>query len=384
MHIVFLTKWYPNQHDPQLGVFVQKHARAVALNHQVTVIYIASEPALPGRILVHWVQNENLTEISALFRPFKFRPAFLSKFLNAFLYIITFRRSWKKATAINGKPSVFHAHILLRTAITGYLASIYYHIPLVITEHWTGFVFNRYSRKSRLYKWLTFFVVRNADAVTTVSSGLREAMAGQGLRNSNFRIVPNVVEAGSIPEDKPTAGARKIILTIADLADENKNISGSLRAMQRLEKQRQDFEFHIIGGGEDEAMLRKLADDLGLEHTRFHGRQDNNYVLGFMKSAAFILTNSRVETFSVATAEALASGKPVVATTCGGPEDFVDERCGILIPAKDHLRLVEALNSMLDNYQNYDKEYMQRKMAGLFSAKAVGNMFSVIYDNLKN
>ena len=39
-YILFLTKWYPNEEDPQLGVFVQKHAELLAKKHRVVVIYL--------------------------------------------------------------------------------------------------------------------------------------------------------------------------------------------------------------------------------------------------------------------------------------------------------------------------------------------------------
>ncbi len=48
-----------------------------------------------------------------------------------------------------------------------------------------------------------------------------------------------------------------------------------------------------------------------------------------------MITNSNYETFSVATAEALVCGVPVIATRCGGPEDFVTEDCGILIEPRN-------------------------------------------------
>ena len=102
--------------------------------------------------------------------------------------------------------------------------------------------------------------------------------------------------------------------------DKNKNISGTIRAVSNIVNTRNDFEFHIIGGGPDEEALKTLASELTLLNTKifFHGRKANDYVLDFINEVDFIVINSNVETFSVAAAEALASGKPVISTMCGG------------------------------------------------------------------
>lgn len=54
-----------------------------------------------------------------------------------------------------------------------------------------------------------------------------------------------------------------------------------------------------------------------------------NEVAGFFCECDFFVLNSNFETFSVVTAEALAYGKPVIATRCGGPEEFVNKIMGI-------------------------------------------------------
>lgn len=41
LKILFITKWYPDKEDPQFGVFIQKHAQAVALYAEVAVLFIA-------------------------------------------------------------------------------------------------------------------------------------------------------------------------------------------------------------------------------------------------------------------------------------------------------------------------------------------------------
>jgi hypothetical protein len=53
---------------------------------------------------------------------------------------------------------------------------------------------------------------------------------------------------------------------------------------------------------------------------------ENTAVLDRMAVCGTVIINSNVETFSKVTGEALALGKPVIATRCGGPEAFIPRR----------------------------------------------------------
>ena len=57
-----------------------------------------------------------------------------------------------------------------------------------------------------------------------------------------------------------------------------------------------------------------------------------------MRRSALLVVPSRRETFSLVTAEALASGTPVVATECGGPEEILTDDTGQLAQVNDRPR----------------------------------------------
>jgi glycosyltransferase involved in cell wall biosynthesis len=68
---------------------------------------------------------------------------------------------------------------------------------------------------------------------------------------------------------------------------------------------------------------------------------------------------SRYETFGVALVEAMATGLPVVATRCGGPEDIVTEETGRLVPATDPDALAEALRTLRTDWTAYDPDHIR-------------------------
>jgi glycosyltransferase involved in cell wall biosynthesis len=90
--------------------------------------------------------------------------------------------------------------------------------------------------------------------------------------------------------------------------------------------------------------------------------------------------NSRFETFSLICAEAMSCGKPVLATRCGGPDDFVTGETGILIEPDNDLQLRDNFRHMLFHYGDYDSEMVKRHAEQYFSAGIVSEGFDKMYD----
>jgi glycosyltransferase involved in cell wall biosynthesis len=158
-------------------------------------------------------------------------------------------------------------------------------------------------------------------------------------------------------------------------------VAGVIKAVEQIARDRQDFRYDIIGGGEDEDLLKSLVKQTGLLGERIHflGRLDNEEVIRHIRQCDFLVVNSNVETFSVITAEALACGKPVIATRSGGPEFFMTEECGILIPPRDPEALESAIYYMLDHHHEYDPAAMRGVVEKQFSAEAVGRQLLSLY-----
>ncbi len=106
----------------------------------------------------------------------------------------------------------------------------------------------------------------------------------------------------------------------------------------------------VIGGdGPDLASLREQAERLGLaDRVVLPGRLDRPTVGALRRSASVGVVPSRFEAFGIAVLEVWRAGSPLIATTRGGPPEFVtDGEDGILVDPLDVDALADALRQIL-------------------------------------
>jgi len=109
-----------------------------------------------------------------------------------------------------------------------------------------------------------------------------------------------------------------------------------------------DVDLLLVGSGPGETLLRARVRDLGLENTvQFHGRRAPDEIAQFMSACDVFCLPSRREGCPNVILEALASGRPVVASRVGGIPEIVNGRNGILVPAEDSQALAVGLKQAL-------------------------------------
>ena len=85
-----------------------------------------------------------------------------------------------------------------------------------------------------------------------------------------------------------------------------------------------------------------------------------------MQAADAFVLSSAYETFGVVLIEALACGKPVVSTACGGPDYIVTEENGLLVPVGDTQALGAALEQMIRTIDRYDPFRLKQDLSPSF------------------
>jgi glycosyltransferase involved in cell wall biosynthesis len=245
-------------------------------------------------------------------------------------------RTWRRARSFH--PDVVYAHFLVPTGLIAALAS---KAPLVVTAH--GQDVRNVGRIPGV-RAATRRVVRQAAAVIAVSEYLRRELEAS-VPEARGRI--DVVDCGVDLErfaPRDAADARRELgwepdgtafLCLGALS-ERKNVLRLARAFEH----RGEGSLVFVGGGE----LRPALE--GRPGVRLMGRVPHEAVPAWIAAADVVCQPSLVEPFGLATLEAMAAGRSVVATRVGGPPEFVTPGSGVLVDPEDEDQLARALDEV--------------------------------------
>lgn len=176
---------------------------------------------------------------------------------------------------------------------------------------------------------------RKADAIQAISTflaGWAKAMGFRGL----LEVIPNAVNTKHFsqifPDDELVALKQKLgkreddvyMITTSRLVTKNA-IDDCIKSLSFLPNH---VRFLVLGIGPDEAALKQLAKDQGLENrVKFLGQVDHKEMPKYLKVSEIFIRPSRSEGMGNSFIEAMAAGIPIIATQEGGIADFLfDEK----------------------------------------------------------
>lgn len=378
--VIFLASWYPNEDHPINGIFIQRHARAVSAWCDVGVVYIHQSLHRTWKEREVVVTDEDGIKVVRIYlsrSPFGKIPLNLAYYRTLNSPNIAALRGVRRLVRELGGVDILHLNVVPRLGLAGVFAARQYRVPLITTEHSSIY---HDKPPSGLQRHLYRLILERSAVVLPVSRALERDLKTIAPK-AHYEIVPNIVDTSVfVPASDSKAAHVKRVVHVSLLRESEKNISGLLCAIKRLRELRDDFELHIIGDGPDKKHLEDRVKSLDLSGVVvFHGIVSEEGVRDLLRQSHVFVLNSEYETFSIVGIEALASGVPVISTRCGGPEDYINESNGVLIDVGDEDQLVDALNRMLDTWQDYDGDSLHDAMAESYSPEIIGKMLTSIY-----
>jgi glycosyltransferase involved in cell wall biosynthesis len=267
------------------------------------------------------------------------------------------------------RPSVFHVHLSwpLRCS-RAILAARAARIPVVIaTQHLFSGI---QSRRARIRQQLVSLAV---DRYIAVSERMGEELSGYAGLKSRVEVIQNGIALAPFDETRAAAApemslrhatGRRVVLAIARLV-RRKGIHHLLEAATHLP----DVELLIAGEGPERGDLERHAVALAVaDRVRFLGHRTD--IPGLLAAADVFVLPSLVEGLPICVLEAMAAGKPIVATAIGGTrEAVIDGESALLVPAGRADALAGAIRSVLD-----DPDLAQRLAAA--AARRVREQFA--------
>ncbi|MGE0028601.1 MAG: glycosyltransferase [Thermoleophilia bacterium] len=247
---------------------------------------------------------------------------------------------------------VIYAHYLFPTGAAADLAARTARIPFVLTAH--GQDVRNLARAS--VRRATAGPLRRAAAVIAVSHHLADELRGTGLALPELDVVDMGVDLERFaPGDRAAARARlglprggALVVAVGGLT-ERKNPLGLLQAFARVRAARADAMLAFVGDGPLAGAVDAGARRLGLEAAVLRpGALPHAAVADWVTAGDALAIVSRVEPLGVAALEALAAGRPVIATSVGGTREVVpDPEAGRVVDPADPWGVADAILDVL-------------------------------------
>jgi len=175
---------------------------------------------------------------------------------------------------------------------------------------------------------------------------LTNANKNEWPHKNNLVAIPNPVSF--YPDTSSSLHNNKVI--VVGSHSFNKGYDMLLNAWKLIVKQNPDWELHIYGKLDRDAVFVKMANKLKLSASVFFHQPQQDIVSCYLDASLLVLS-SRTEGFGMVLIEAMACGLPCVSFDCpSGPGDIISHgEDGLLVPKGDSEALAEALLVLMEN-----------------------------------
>lgn len=368
-HILHLVRWYPYPVDPMFGLFIRRHILSTVNHARSTVIFVRPDSTVRTVSRVESVED-GIREIRITY------PEKSARALNALTFM---RMAYKAAAEVHRESPVdlVHVHVLTRLGVVAWWMKKRFGLPYVITEHWSRYIDDRFS--GTLRKWWTRRVVRDADALISVTTYLRDVMKRRGLSVQPTVIIPNVVDDRVFD----VQGEGDYFIHVSCFQRDAKNVFGLIRAMGEAKSRGLDFRLLMVGVGETWEECREMVRSLDLEeHVEFPGLVEGMELGRLVGGAKALLLFSDHETGPVVVAEALVAGVPVISTEVGEVPRWIDATNGMVIKIRDGDALIRAMVRISKGEVEYDRQAIRQKARRIFGVDVVSEGHRAIYSKI--
>lgn len=278
------------------------------------------------------------------------------------------------------KPDVVHAHDPHGVAMAALALSMSTQLakPPMLAARRVDF----HLRGNSLSRWK----YRQVDCFICASEAIRQMLVGDGVPPARTVTVHEGIDIERVERAEPVnlhaefwlPHHAPIVGNVAALVP-HKGQRHLIEAARIVVQQIPDARFVIAGEGELRAPLERQIKDYHLEkHVILAGFRPD--VLALHTAFDIFVMSSVTEGLGTSLLDAMAAGKPIVATRTGGIPEVVDDgKTGILVPPRDHQEMADAIVRLLKG------EQLRRDMgdAGRARARSLFSADRMVQNTLK-
>lgn len=386
MKVLIIPSWYPYPQKPNAGRFFLD--QAIALSRNSNYEYE----------ILNWGQNEYQLQIR---HPF----VAVSKIVNYLtaktgtrnitpnlkeikiphltwtsrLFYGNIKALVKKLDSLS-RPDIIHSYVTFPAGFIAFRLAEKWKIPYIISEHSGPFPFPEYVIRNKVSKKITL-PLHNASAVLAVSRFLQAQILSSCSVQSI--VIPNLVDTEFYQPAKIKEERKRFSFFSLSILTYAKGVMDLVDAFALAVQKGLDADLYLGGDGYLRSKIKQKIAKYHLEH-RLHllGYLNPQQALEqYQKCDCYILP-SHIESFSLVLLEAMACGKPTLATDCGGPRDIVTPETGILIPPKKPFLMAEAMLKMKENINNYSPARIREICITNYSPPVICKKITAVYQNI--
>lgn len=384
MHVLVLPSWYPTAEAPLNGMYFAEQVHALRdRGLDIGVVY----PEQQSLRRCSW-RALRRNYFQTRFRTEDGIPTLRRHSWNVFwrmplrwtVRIADAQRLAREYVRQRDMPDLIHAHSARWAGPAAQKISAELGVPYVITEHFSGFQRDTLSN-GMLRRARDSF--RHAAQVAAVSPSLKTTLVQRDLVHSHrVRVIPNFVDEDvfTLPP-RPRSGPPFRFAALAHLHP-RKGMDVLLQAFDQAFRDEIDAELIIGGDGPARTSLEQTTQALpSAARIRFTGVLSREEVRALLWRSHAFVHPSRHETFGVVLIEAMATGLPVVATACGGPEDLVTPATGRLAEPGDVGSLARNMRTLFDTAETYASATIRQRTVRQFGRDAFSRRTLALYDD---
>lgn len=382
MNILIISRGIPSKQDPQWGNFEFEQGKALSkLGHNVIIASIDSRFRLYKRKIGLTIEKKD----GITCYNYYLCPDVVTNILGARCTYQIKKWQWHKIETL-----LFQNEEHIDIIYSHYLINSYYAVhflqninaPIVAMEHWSEL--NQPVLKPAIRKMgeATYPYVKK---LLTVSNATRLSIIKHFSIDS--LVVHNMIDfetfkLKAIDKKINTSKCKLSLIAVGNLLP-IKGYDILISALAQVNIPKDKWNLRIVGHGKGKKQIKALIAHYDLlQNIELVGQKNKTEIQELLsKSDVFILA-SRSETFGVAYIEAMACGLPVIATRCGGPEEFVTKNNGLLVPVEDVTALKNAIEYMSEHYQEYNQQTIANDCKNLFSSDVIAKKLIEIFDEI--
>ena len=370
--ILFISSWFPNKLEPTNGNFVQRHAEAVSLLHDVEVLHAIGD----------FNQKEKFVFDDQIINGIRMLIVYYKNSKNPLQNFLRRMRAYQLGFKKMQKPDLVHGNVLHNNMLFAVSLKRKYGIPFVISEHWSVFQEQNHHKISKSARFLAKKIAEKASFILPVTENLISGLQKLGI-NTPMKVVGNVVDTDFF-SPKFEKSEKFTFLHISNLIS-LKNPEKIIKTAIDLHQINPHFELQIGGDGDLKPLQKMIHQNNAESYIKTFGMLSLEQVSEKMNSANCFVLFSDYENQPCVILESLASGIPVIATKVGGIPEIVDKKRGILVENKNEDALLEAMKRMLEKNVELDSsEDLRKYVLENFSKSVIAEKFSEIYNKVLN